>query len=194
MKPLNRFYTYAYLRDDGSPYYIGKGSGKRAWTRHPGCAATKPADRSKILILKKGLTEEEAFQHERYMIYVFGRRDLGTGILRNQTNGGTGDLGLTDATRQRMSEAKRGKPNLKLKGRKHSPSTKKLLTEQRKQYEYTFYSPDGRVITGISTTELCEQHPELQRANLVAVARGTKTTHKGWFVERVPVQDGSFVL
>jgi hypothetical protein len=146
------------------------------------------------LILKKGLTEEEAFQHERYMIYVFGRRDLGTGILRNQTNGGTGDLGLTDATRQRMSEAKRGKPNLKLKGRKHSPSTKKLLTEQRKQYEYTFYSPDGRVITGISTTELCEQHPELQRANLVAVARGTKTTHKGWFVERVPVQDGSFVL
>jgi hypothetical protein len=186
MKPLNRFYTYAYLRDDGSPYYIGKGSGKRAWTRHPGCAATRPADRDKILILKKDLTEEEAFRHEKYMIYVLGRKDLGTGILRNQTNGGIGDLGLTDITKEKMSQAKKGKPNRKLKGRKHSASTRKLFTEQRKQYEYTFYSPDGQVITGLSTTELCEQYPELQRANLIAVARGLKRTHKGWYVERVP--------
>jgi hypothetical protein len=89
-----------------------------------------------------------------------------------------------------MSKAKKGKSNLNLKGRKHSPSTKKLFTEQMKQYEYTFYSPDGRVITGLSTTELCEQYPELQRANLIAVARGTKTIHKGWLVKRVPVQVG----
>ena len=151
-------------------------------------------DKKKILILKNGLTEEQAFRHERYMIFVFGRRDLGTGILRNQTNGGVEDLGLSETTKKKMSNAKKNKENVKWRGRKHSAETKQLLTEQRKQYEYTFYGPNGEVITGVSTTELCAMHPELQRSNLIAVARGTKSVHKGWLVERCPVQASTDML
>ena len=88
----NRFYTYAYLREDGTPYYIGKGQRGRAY-RKDGKPCVVPKDKSRIIFLKQNLTEEEAFKHEIYMIAVFGRKDLGTGILRNKTDGGEGSSG-----------------------------------------------------------------------------------------------------
>jgi hypothetical protein len=42
----------------------------------------------RIIILKNNLTEIEALQHEKYMISIFGRKDLGSGILYNKTDGG----------------------------------------------------------------------------------------------------------
>ena len=84
----NRFYTYAYLREDKTPYYIGKGQGNRAYNKNR--RVRPPRDKSRIIFLKKNILEEEAFKHEIYMIAVFGRKDLGTGILHNRTNGGEG--------------------------------------------------------------------------------------------------------
>jgi hypothetical protein len=81
------YYTYAYLREDGTPYYIGKGSGERAYRRTKKCIKP-PKDKTRIIILKNNLTENQAFRHEKYMIYIFGRRDLNTGILHNRTDGG----------------------------------------------------------------------------------------------------------
>jgi hypothetical protein len=91
-----KYYTYAYLREDGSPYYIGKGSSRRKSVVHKGRKGTSiiaVPDKDRILILKDNLTEEDAFKHEKYMIAVFGRKDLGTGILRNCTEGGEGSSG-----------------------------------------------------------------------------------------------------
>jgi hypothetical protein len=87
-----RFYTYAYLREDKTPYYIGKGQTNRAYQQN-GKPCAVPKDKSRIIFLKKNLIEEEAFKHEIYMIAVFGRKDLGTGILRNKTDGGDGCSG-----------------------------------------------------------------------------------------------------
>jgi hypothetical protein len=110
MKDPNRFYTYAYLREDRTPYYIGKGSGNRIYD-NDGRPCKKPKDKSRIIFLKQNLTEEEAFKHEKYMIAVFGRKDLGTGILHNKTNGGDGSSGwiASEETRRRMSEINVGK-------------------------------------------------------------------------------------
>ena len=87
----HEFYTYAYLREDGTPYYIGKGKNDRAYKSH-GRIPVPP--RNRILFLKKGVSEEDAFKHEIYMIAIFGRKNMGTGILLNFTDGGEGGSGL----------------------------------------------------------------------------------------------------
>ena len=122
---MNDFYTYAYLRKDKTPYYIGKGTGNRIY-RTTRRRVKPPKNKSRIIFLKKNLTEEDAFRHEIYMITVFGRKDLGTGILRNETNGGEGASGVvkSDETRKKLSETHKGKT--------HSEETKRKLSELKK--------------------------------------------------------------
>lgn len=82
------FYTYAWLREDRTPYYIGKGSGGRAFRR-----GSPPKHR--VLFLKTNLSEADAFRHEKYMIFIFGRKTKSEGILINLTDGGEGTSGRT---------------------------------------------------------------------------------------------------
>ena len=103
------YYVYSYLREDCSPYYIGKGSGKRAYTKGPK-EIKPPRDKSRVRILKENLTEEDAFLLEKLYILMFGRMDLGTGILRNKTDGGDGSSGaiFSPEERKRRSERMKG--------------------------------------------------------------------------------------
>ena len=137
MRTNNRaemYYTYAYLREDGTPYYIGKGKGDRAY-RKVGKPCATPKDKSKIIRLKTNLTEEEAFKHEIYMISVFGRKDLGTGILLNKSDGGEGRSGYipTEELKRNQSEKMKGENNpLYGKRGKDSPRYGKKHTQETK--------------------------------------------------------------
>ena len=106
---MNNYYTYAYSREDKTPYYIGKGSGKRILNKKRLCKI--PKDKNRIIFLKQNLTEEDAFKHEIYMIEVFGRKDLGTGILHNRSDGGEGASGAirTDEFKNNLRKINMGK-------------------------------------------------------------------------------------
>ena len=130
----NQYYIYSYLREDYSPYYIGKGSGKRAYNK--GSKEVKPPrDKSRIRILKVDLTEEEAFLLEKLYILMFGRIDSGTGILRNRSDGGDGASGAIKSkeTREKLRQANLGKKKPKEVGEKISKAlTGRKLSEEVK--------------------------------------------------------------
>ena len=94
------FYTYLWLRYDGTPYYVGKGKGNRAYTSE-GHSVRRPKDSSRIL-LQAFLTEQDALEAEKILIAFFGRLDLGTGCLRNLTDGGDG---VTHSPEQRRKKS-----------------------------------------------------------------------------------------
>jgi hypothetical protein len=109
------FYVYGhYISGSDVPFYIGKGTGRRAYHKY---------DRSKfwkslvtkyggydVKILYENLTNEEALAIEKQLIAQHGRRDLTTGYLVNQTDGGDGVSGHSPLSIQRIVKNRIGKP------------------------------------------------------------------------------------
>lgn len=127
------------MREDGTPYYYGKGKGNRAYVKHK-CMI--PKDRSLIEIVKDNISSETAFMLEIMWIAFWGRKDNGTGILQNKTDGGEGTSNMSEESKKKMSEAKIGKrpPSCDLRksykgennpffGKHHSDETKAKLRE-----------------------------------------------------------------
>jgi hypothetical protein len=104
VKNPQRFYTYAYLREDRTPYYIGKGQKNRAY-QSSGKPCAVPKNKKQIIFLKTLLFEEEAYKHEKYMISVFGRKNNKTGILQNRTDGGEGGNGVIWTTEMKENKS-----------------------------------------------------------------------------------------
>lgn len=140
------FYVYQYLREDQTPYYIGKGRGSRAYTSHKRTNGTDlvPEDFSRIQILADNLTEYDAYQMEIALIKQYGRKDIGTGILRNMTDGGDGAPGRvykhSEESKKKISKAHMGKTFNEItrakmslaKSKENHPFHGKLHTEDAK--------------------------------------------------------------
>ena len=119
-KDKKRFYVYAYVSTNGTPYYIGKGQLDRAFQPHlrpnpkgKGKCNSTPRDPNRIRLLDSDLNENQSFQLEEDLISILVTKELGTGCLLNFTSGGDGLRDPTPQTRQRISESAklRGMPD-----------------------------------------------------------------------------------
>ena len=114
------FYTYLWLREDGTPYYVGKGHGKRAFVNHRKGNRLKPPRDKTLILVQYFESEEDAFFAEMFLIAAYGRKKNNTGCLGNLTEGGENPpkqdgntfrrgTKASEETRKKQSEAKKGK-------------------------------------------------------------------------------------
>ncbi len=159
------YYVYAYInKKTGKPYYIGKGKEGRAYETNR--RVSLPKDRTKIVFLETNLTELGALSIERRLIKWWGRKDNGTGILLNLTDGGDGVSGFShsEETKRKLSEIaskrRRGPPSAETirkitdaqKGKKRKPTGPRSEEVKRKISE----SHKGKVMSEESKRKLSE--------------------------------------
>jgi len=171
---MNIYYVYAYIRSsDGTPYYIGKGKGNRAFKRH---RISVPKDKTKIVMLEQNLTEVGALALERRLIRWWGRKDLDTGILHNLTDGGDGrsNMVVSDETKHKIAKSRIGKLS------PHSAETKAKISESKKGRPSKPFSEEhrrklsesgkGRKFSEEHRRKISEARKGKQRANAATIS------------------------
>lgn len=142
---MNNHYTYIHRQaDDGSVFYVGKGTRKRAWDckhRSQKWKSIAAKHGHSVEICATWKTGGMAFEHEKFLILCF--KDMGF-RLANLTDGGDGPIGY------KATEEQKQKMSLSRIGRKHSEETKKKMSEAQKGKPRGPMSEDAKLKMSIS--------------------------------------------
>lgn len=198
------YYVYVLARPNGTPFYVGKGAGRRIFGHEneakTGCQCHKCRVIRKIwrnggevqrYTMLTTMDECEAFTYECELITLYGRK-----TLCNKTDGGEGASGCPNPkskeTRKRISETLKGRPlaphvyeqfksvNI---GRKYTQERiDKVAMANSGGKQYIAVSPDNQRYEGIKSLHSFEKQHSLPKGGLDSVIRGRSTHCNGWIV------------
>lgn len=151
-KKVNLYNFYVYCLVDpltDEPFYVGKGKLNRFSSHVRESILGKIPHKNKnlyykilktielcgsikVVILYNNLSEPNSITFEKDCIKFYGRRDIGTGILTNLTDGGEGVSGrvITDIYREKMSKSCSGNKN-GMYGKTHHVDSKRLISSSK---------------------------------------------------------------
>lgn len=161
----HRFYIYAWQYPDGRTFYVGKGQcGRDAISKRNNLfnnivsKIQREGGEPRVVRWHEGLREDDAFVLEKSYIRLFGRRDLGTGILANLTDGGEGGSGriITEETRAKLGAWERtadtrAKISVALKGKPKSGdhTAKSVAARSGKPLSYEHRAKIANALRGV---------------------------------------------
>jgi DNA repair ATPase RecN len=155
-------YIYGhYKKDTGELFYVGKGSGKRAWSKSRNKHWHNVVNKHGyvVKILEDGLTDEQAFSRERELI-----AEVGLNNLTNMLDGGQG-LTVKDAQRRLQDTEFRNRFTQAMREKVHqNPEWKQKISESVKKLHQ---DPEWKQKISESVKKL-HQDPEWKQKNLEA--------------------------
>lgn len=199
---VNSGTAYLYLhrrRTDGRPFYIGISKGSPVGTPrlldfHKRSVLWKRiAKKHGVIcdILAMGVSFDYAKVLEKQYIELYGRLNIGTGVLANLTDGGDGCSGFTptEEHRKKISEALKGHPGMSGKdnpffGKTHSKESRlKMSKGQKRLYENGYTNPNlGKKLPQWQKDLLCRvrpQHTDESRSKISKALKG-RAKPKAW--------------
>jgi len=131
---MKTHYTYAHVKPDGTIFYIGKGIGRRAYSKNRNDYWKRIVAKYgyKVEILAHWNTEAEALSHEKLLISCI--KDMGIELC-NLTDGGEGTIGYkhTQEHKNKLKGNSYGESawGLTFKGKKHSEESRAKMSYVR---------------------------------------------------------------